>query len=235
MRIVCKPDDCHLEDESSDTSSEAAASYIDYQTLCISRMRNANISTEILGNLEPGVRNFESVLESRINENASNELTEEQSCLVDRKLDAKSFKSASLEFLGKNDIQSNKRKISSDSNQCFEKEKFVPKGDSRNLCRKEKTEEIDQVDGNLVGGNIILGEYRAIADKKSLLPLYDDFTNFSHKNNDSENIMNVRDEVQKQDYSEHKKREGSSFNSKPYALATLDGTIMLVKDEIILW
>ncbi|XP_033221622.1 KICSTOR complex protein ITFG2-like isoform X2 [Belonocnema kinseyi] len=235
MRIMCNPDDCHLEDGSSDTSSEAAASCVDYQTLCISRMRNANISTEILGNLEPGLSNFISKIESRINDNTSNELPEEQLCLVNRKLNSKSFKSASLEFLGKNDIKSNKRKCSSDSNQCFEKEIFVLKGDLRNLCCKEKTQEIDQVDGNLAGGNIILGEYGTIANKKSLLPSYDDFTNFSHNNHDSEHIQNVRDEVQKRDYSEHNKREGSILNNKPYALATLDGTIMLVKDEMILW
>lgn len=35
----------------------------------------------------------------------------------------------------------------------------------------------------------------------------------------------------------HKKTETSQCNFKgpPYALATLDGTIMLVQDEVILW
>ena len=208
MRIKCNPDDCHLEDESSDTNSEAAASCVDYQTLGISRMRSANISTEILGDLEPGLSNIESILGSRMGKNTSNETTEEELCLVDRKLDSKSIKSASLEFLEKNDIQLSKMKCSL---------------------------EIDQIDGNLASGNVILGEYETIGGKKSLLPSYNSFTNFSTNNNKNENIKNVQSQVQKQDYSEHNTCKGNLFNGKPYALATLDGTIMLVKDEIILW
>lgn len=55
MRINCNQDNCQVGDELSDSSNEAAASCIDYQTLGIHRMRNANISTEILGDLEPGL------------------------------------------------------------------------------------------------------------------------------------------------------------------------------------
>ncbi|KOC68119.1 Integrin-alpha FG-GAP repeat-containing protein 2 [Habropoda laboriosa] len=57
MRIKCNPEDCHLEDDTHQTSNETAASCVDYQTLGISRMRNQNISTEIMGNLESTVEN----------------------------------------------------------------------------------------------------------------------------------------------------------------------------------
>lgn len=51
MRIKCSAEDnCQLEDD--DCGSEKGASCVDYQTLGISRMRNPNISTEILGNLK---------------------------------------------------------------------------------------------------------------------------------------------------------------------------------------
>ncbi|OAD59040.1 Integrin-alpha FG-GAP repeat-containing protein 2 [Eufriesea mexicana] len=52
MRIKCNPEDCHLEDETQYKGNETAASCVDYQTLGISRMRNQNISTEIIGDLE---------------------------------------------------------------------------------------------------------------------------------------------------------------------------------------
>ncbi|KYQ58744.1 Integrin-alpha FG-GAP repeat-containing protein 2 [Trachymyrmex zeteki] len=58
MRIKCNPEDC----QSKKSSCEA----VDYQTLGISRMRNQNISTEIIGDLEPGITPFISTIESKI-------------------------------------------------------------------------------------------------------------------------------------------------------------------------
>ncbi|KYN01451.1 Integrin-alpha FG-GAP repeat-containing protein 2 [Cyphomyrmex costatus] len=68
MRIKCNPEDC----QSKNSSCEA----VDYQTLGISRMRNQNISTEIIGDLKPGKTPFISTIESKIS-NSNNEVTSE--------------------------------------------------------------------------------------------------------------------------------------------------------------
>ncbi|XP_051157692.1 KICSTOR complex protein ITFG2-like [Leptopilina boulardi] len=168
MRINCNQDNCQVGDELSDSSNEAAASCIDYQTLGIHRMRNANISTEILGDLEPG------------------------------------------------------------------KDSLSLKKDSPWLRYKKKVQGIDQVDGNTVGGNVILGEYISISNEE---PIFcDDTPNYSNNN-----LLNNNNDIKciKKTFQEHDKstdiNQKEHLSGKSYALATLDGTIMLVRNEIILW
>ncbi|XP_043473905.1 KICSTOR complex protein ITFG2-like [Leptopilina heterotoma] len=169
MRINCNQDNCHVGDELSDSSNEAAASCIDYQTLGIHRMRNANISTEILGDLEPG------------------------------------------------------------------KDALSLKKDSPWLRYKRKVQGIDQIDGNTVGGNVILGEYISIGNEEPMHSICDDAHNYSSStilNNN--NIISAKKPYQEPDKSEDV-NQMENLSGKSYALATLDGTIMLVRNEIILW
>ncbi|XP_011312464.1 integrin-alpha FG-GAP repeat-containing protein 2 isoform X2 [Fopius arisanus] len=158
MRIKCTSDNCRSQETC--VQSETAEGCIDYQTLGISRMRNSNISTEIIGNLAPGNKRYSSIK-------------------ICSKKDI--HESTPLEFSG-----------------------------------------TDQVDGNIIGGNAVRGEFPTV-HKKTILPSYDDFTNNSCINN--EGIIEIKDN----------NNEEEVMESKPYAVATLDGTIMLVKDEIILW
>ena len=225
MRIKCNPDGCHMEDESSDMSSEVAASFVDYQTLGISRMRNANISTEILGDLESELSNFKSVSEIKTCKITSEKFTNKHFSLSDKMLDSKASKSGSLEFLEKCDIQMVERKTSLDSSHLLRQDTFLSKS----------IQEIDQIDGNLVGGNIILEVHDKTANEITFLPSNEDFTVFSSDNSDDETIKNTQKAKQKQIYPDDKINKENYLNVKPYALATLDGTIMLVKDEIILW
>lgn len=215
MRIKCNAEDCHLEDESCEANSEAAASCIDYQTLGISRMRNQNISTEIVGDLRSEFSVPFLSAESKVPRYMPKETMSKESFVEDNQLDLKSFKSASLEFRS-NYSESEMRKDSLDISSA------------------------DQVDGNFLGGNVILGEYDSENEKDSVLPTYKDFssnTNNNNNNADADSNNNKSNVILKDpgiNAISVGKNEGS-LKGKPYALATLDGTIMLVKDEIILW
>lgn len=178
MRIKCNPEDCHLDDETHQKNGETAASCVDYQTLGISRMRNQNISTEIIGDLEsaPEVRR--------------------DSLDPGREGRRKSIKNYKINrTFGNMDLFSS-----------------------------------DQVDGNILGGNVILGDYDVKSEKDSPLPTYKDFS--CHDNTNNNNEENLKEKGTFETDATVKK---NSSQGKPYALATLDGTIMLVKDEIILW
>lgn len=216
MRIKCNRDDCELRDD--DSKNEAAASCVDYQTLGISRMRNPNISTAIIGNLEPGTTKYLVSDESPpkfVPKDTSVKHTFDSSTKEKKK-----FKTGSLEFK-RNYSQLDTRKRSLDESA----------GKRDNIIREptrvdEGCSDVDQVDGNVLGGNIILGDFESNSPKKSILPTYDDFshTKLSSDESTQEDVdVNV------------KSNDKVIINSKPYALATLDGTIMLVKDEIILW
>ncbi|XP_017888949.1 KICSTOR complex protein ITFG2-like [Ceratina calcarata] len=178
MRIKYNLEDCRLDDETHQKNGETAASYVDYQTLGISRMRNQNISTEIIGDLEsaPEVRRDSlDPAEGR-----------KKSAIENLKINR---------TLGNIDLSSG-----------------------------------DQVDGNILGGNVILGDYDVKSEKDFLLPSYKDFSCHDNSNNNNEGNLKAKD-INETDVTDKK----NSSQVKPYALATLDGTIMLVKDEIILW
>ncbi|XP_031847194.1 KICSTOR complex protein ITFG2 [Nomia melanderi] len=196
MRIKCNPKECHLEDDAHKTDDESAASCVDYQTLGISRMRNQNISTEIIGDLESTtVENKPPSKETTSKENASseNQRGENSTC------------QSTSEGHGTN--------------------KVTEKTDSTN---------VDQVDGNILGGNVILGDYEAKPEKDTLLPTYKDFSRQDNGNNNN-NSNDAETLRRKNEARTQENVEPSSPRGKPYALATLDGTIMLVKDEVILW
>lgn len=177
MRIKCNAEDCQLEDDCFDTNSEAGASCVDYQTLGISRMRNPNISTEILGNLKP-----------KTNLNANDD-----------------------QFISSNEG------IYKSSKDCPEKS-----SDSTG-AKKISPSEFDSVDGSLIGGNIIYGEFEFRKNKMNLVVN----ENINIKNGTVKKLVSLDSDIK-----EDRKKWS---NTKSYALATLDGTIMLVKDEIILW
>ncbi|XP_053982960.1 KICSTOR complex protein ITFG2-like isoform X1 [Hylaeus volcanicus] len=209
MRIKCNPKDGHLEDEAHKTDDESAASCVDYQTLGISRMRNQNISTEIIGDLEPTTENKTSNDEgkdSTAKQNVSSEIQHNRN-----------LKSGSSEFK-ENNPQSEVKK---DNLGTAEVEKASEKTDPPTT---------DQVDGNLIGGNLILGDYDEKTEKDSSLSAYKHLSCSENVDNNNTENFKLKD-----------KSEGTtntekiSWQGKPYALATLDGTIMLVKDENILW
>lgn len=195
MRIKCNAEDCHSEDGIHRTNNETAASCVDYQTLGISRMRNQNISTEIIGDLESTVEK------------------QEVSSELERGRNVKSVA---------NDPQSELRK-----------DNFSDATGERTSKHFQCTESLgtDEVDGNILGGNVILGDYDEKPEKDSLLPRYKDFS--SEDINDNNNIEGLKSKDRAD--CEANVEKDSSLQGKPYALATLDGTIMLVKDEIILW
>ncbi|XP_050448485.1 KICSTOR complex protein ITFG2-like isoform X2 [Cataglyphis hispanica] len=173
MRIKCNPTDCHLKD----TSCEA----VDYQTLGISRMRNQNISTEIIGDLEPGTTPFISTFEPKMSNYILKDKLSKQNFADDSQLGMKTFKSASLEF---------KRNY------------------SQPVIRKNS---LDMTD----------------------FPFDDKNKNKSININNNTSNMNQHE---KKDYKSNNKISSENApKGKPYALATLDGTIMLVQDEVILW
>lgn len=195
MRIKCNADDYRLEDDSPDTNNEAAASCIDYQTLGISRMRNPNISTEILGNLKTKLTNLS----------------------VD----------AGVKIISANEDV--RKSVFPDNPE----EESTVALDERN---KNIPSEIDSVDGNLVGGNIIFGEFESKKNNMHFQTLskYSDVDSASSDAKDS----SVETESQKRAInldSNVKEESRTRSNAKSYAIATLDGTMMLVKDEIILW
>ncbi|KAL2723927.1 KICSTOR complex protein ITFG2-like [Vespula squamosa] len=216
MRIKCNAEDNRLENESCEGDNEVAASCVDYQTLGISRMRNQNISTEIIGDLESGMISLMASLESKVPKNIQQDTPAKQSFIDDSQSSLRNIKSLLVETKS-NHPQSELRACDVDA------------------------AGVDQVDGNLVGGNVILGEFDSNPKKDLPLPTYEDFSynnnnnNNSNKNNNINNNNNteVQNENNKDDELDESKENSS--RGKPYALATLDGTIMLVKDENILW
>lgn len=213
MRIKCNPKECHPEDEAHKTDDESAASCVEYETLGISRMRNQNISTEIIGDLECIVENKTTNYDckgSSVKQNILSEIRRD-----------KNFKYDSESELRKNDL-----------NTAEEDEKIftIKNSNVEKVSEKVDPPNTDQVDGNLVGGNLILGDYDTKTEKDSLLPTYKDFSCPDKSNNNNTESSKEKD---KTDIGTNIKE--SSLQGKPYALATLDGTIMLVKDEVILW
>ncbi|XP_071574123.1 KICSTOR complex protein ITFG2 isoform X2 [Temnothorax nylanderi] len=235
MRIKCNPEDC----QSKNSSCEA----VDYQTLGISRMRNQNISTEIIGDLEPGVTPFISTIEPKMSSYILKDKLPKQSFTDDSQLDVKTFKPASLEFK-RNYSQPAFRKNSLDMAGEYGRDFTAENPGPVRFYSPVESSSTDEMDGNFIGGNVILGQYDSKPMKDTLLP---SFKNFSHNNNNngnnsnnnnSSNInkSNQQDEIIKEDMDLN--NEVISKNApkgKPYALATLDGTIMLVQDEVILW
>lgn len=220
MRIKCNPEDCHLEDEINQKSNETAASCVDYQTLGISRMRNQNISTEIIGDLECVV------------ENKSNYEYKEllfKSSVLNEVQCGKNLKSVSLEFK-KNNSQSEIRKSSLSIMEGRRKNSTTENSKTNKAFGTTDPSSRDQVDGNVLGGNVILGGYDIKSEKDSLLPTY---KHFSCQNNSGNN--KIEDAKGKGKTETDANIQDNLLQGKPYALATLDGTIMLVKDEIILW
>lgn len=226
MRIKCNSEDCH----SKDGSCEA----VDYQTLGISRMRNQNISTEIIGDLEPGLTPFTSTLLPKVSSYVPKNKLPKQSFADDSQLDMKTFKPASLEFK-RNYSQPVIRKNSLDMAGEYSRDFTSDFHGTVRFYSPMDTASIDQVDGNFIGGNVILGKFDKKATKDTLLPSFKDLSNNNNSNNNKNNTGNVN-----QTDGEDKNRNDPTTaenvpKGKPYALATLDGTIMLVQDEIILW
>ncbi|XP_043256625.1 KICSTOR complex protein ITFG2-like [Colletes gigas] len=220
MRIKCNPKDCHLEDEAHKTDDESAASCVDYQTLGISRMRNQNISTEIIGDLE-------STLENKMTDECK-DFKQNVSSSIKQDIN---LKSDSQEFTG-NASQFEAEKENLDAAEEREKEKTsrIESYKVGKVPEKADCSNIDEVDGNLLGGNLILGEYDTKTEKDSLLPTYKDFCCSDSSNNNNIERVKEKDKIEA-----NTNMKNSSSQGKPYALATLDGTIMLVKDEVILW
>lgn len=218
MRIKCNPEDCHLEDKTDHKSNETEASCVDYQTLGISRMRNQNISTEIIGDLECIVENKVSSYEFK-ESCKSNVLNEIQ-------IHSKNLKSVSLESK-KNNSQLETRKSTMEGhrkNSTLDNSKMIKISGTSDFSNR------DQVDGNVLGGNIILGDYDIKTEKDSLLPTYKHFSCRDNSNNCNKEDLKGKNKIETD-----MNIQNNSFQGKPYALATLDGTIMLVKDEVILW
>lgn len=230
MRIKCKPEDC----QSKNGSCEA----VDYQTLGISRMRNQNISTEIIGNLEPGITPFISTIEPKMSSYMPKDKVPKQSFIDDSQLDLKTFKPASFEFK-RNYSQPAFRKTSLDMTGEYGRNFTAENQGPTRFYSPVESSSNDEIDGNFIGGNVILGQY----DNKIKDTLLPSFTKFSHNNNNNENNnssninkSNQQEGIEKQDSDSNNEVISESVpKGKPYALATLDGTIMLVQDEIILW
>ncbi|KAK0093936.1 hypothetical protein PV326_012298 [Microctonus aethiopoides] len=234
MRIKCNANDC-CSDEDSDTKSEAAANCVDYQTLGISRMRNPNISTEIIGNLEPGAGAEYLIAHESPSKFISKDNMAKSNLGNASKIDPKNFKSGSLEFQ-RNRSQPEIRKRSLDESYDRGKRDFVSMNreqhESMKFFSQFNSPEIDQVDGNFIGGNVILGDYpNRDNSKKSVLPTYKDFSSEQRIESEEKNIKSQTE----MESNKSNETEENLMQTKPYALATLDGTIMLVKDEIILW
>lgn len=207
MRIKCNAEDNRSENKSCEGDCEVAASCVDYQTLGISRMRNQNISTEIIGDLESGMISFVASLESKVQKHIQKDTLTKQSFIEDSQFHLKNIKSTFVDLKSSN-LQLDEKK-----------------------CNTDMTG-VDQIDGNILGGNVILGEFDSRIKSDSLLPSYEDF---SHNNNNTNNNNNAEvDNGKNKDETLDESKENYS-RGKPYALATLDGTIMLVQDENILW
>ncbi|XP_011163227.1 KICSTOR complex protein ITFG2 isoform X2 [Solenopsis invicta] len=237
MRIKCNPEDC----QSKNSSCEA----VDYQTLGISRMRNQNISTEIIGNLEPGIMPFISTIEPKMSSYIPKDKLLKQGFTDDSQIDMKTFKPASLEFK-RNYSQPAFRKNSLDMAGEYDRNFTVENQGPVRFYSPVESSNTDEIDGNFIGGNVILGEYDNETVKNKLLP---SFTHFSHDNNNENNSNNSNNNNNGNNVSKSNQEgtikddtdsnndviSGNISKGKPYALATLDGTIMLVQDEVILW
>ncbi|XP_020293874.1 integrin-alpha FG-GAP repeat-containing protein 2-like isoform X3 [Pseudomyrmex gracilis] len=180
MRIKCKSEGCHTKD----CSCEA----VDYQTLGISRMRNPNISTDIIGDLEPGRTSFISTLEPKLPNYMSKNKLSKQSFADDSQLDIKTFKATSLEFR---------------------------RNYSQPVIRKSS---LDMTDEYVTEFAIRSQETACTSNNRNSI----NTTTAKHEKQDKKTDDTITDEK-------------DSKKGKPYALATLDGTIMLVQDEVILW
>ncbi|KAL6266357.1 hypothetical protein P5V15_003212 [Pogonomyrmex californicus] len=234
MRIKCNREDS----QSKNSSCEA----VDYQTLGISRMRNQNISTEIIGDLEPGVTPFISTLEPKLSSYVPKDKLPKQSFTDDSQLDLKTFKPTSLEFK-RNYSQPLIRKNSLDMAGEFQRDFTVGNQGPVRFYSPIESSSTDEMDGNFIGGKVILGKFENMKTMKDTL--LSSFSHFSHNNNkiDSSNQNNsnnnnsnnanqdVKNDTDSDDVVDHE----NAPKGKPYALATLDGTIMLVQDEVILW
>ncbi|XP_012277362.1 KICSTOR complex protein ITFG2-like isoform X1 [Orussus abietinus] len=228
MRIKCNPDNSHFEEHNTlDVNGEAAASCIDYQTLGISRMRNPNISTEIMGDLELGGKPIVPSTDRDISRDGSKvsiyTLDDDSIGQISSVTELESAE-CTRQF-----SHSEKKKFALDATDHLRKGQYSHGANivTSIFYSKLDSTESDQVDGNLVGGNVILGEFDSKEEKKSVLSMYNDF---SHNNNNNNNDFATKDKVNILGNSEK-----STSNGKPYALATLDGTIMLVQNEIIMW
>ncbi|XP_070164194.1 KICSTOR complex protein ITFG2 [Polyergus mexicanus] len=229
MRIKCNSADCHLKD----TSCEA----VDYQTLGISRMRNQNISTEIIGDLEPGMTPFISTLEPKISNYMLKDKSSKQNFADDSQLGMKTFKSASLEFK-RNHSQPVIRKNSLDMTGEYTRDFTTENQQVVKFYSPADSSSTDEVDGNFIGGKVIHREFKKTT-KNMLLSSFKDFSfddkNKNKSNNNNNDTSNMNQHEKKDNKSNNKISSESAPKGKPYALATLDGTIMLVQDEIILW
>lgn len=243
MRIKCNPDDCHMEDGSCEMSSEVAASCVDYQTLGISRMRNQNISTEIIGDLEPGPTPFISTFEPKMSTYEPKDNLLKQNFVDDSQLGMKTFKPMSRHEFRRNYSQPEMRKNSSSTAGEFGREFAADGQGTIRFYSTADSSSVDQVDGNFIGGKVILGSFDNKATKDSLLPNFKDFSrnkddissSVNNSNNNSNDTANVK-QCEKDVADTNDAIVGESApRGKPYALATLDGTIMLVQDEVILW
>ncbi|XP_012531572.1 KICSTOR complex protein ITFG2 [Monomorium pharaonis] len=234
MRIKCNSEDC----QSKNSSCEA----VDYQTLGISRMRNQNISTEIIGNLEPGIMPFISTIEPKMSSYMPKDKLSKQSFTDDSQIDMKTFKPASLEFK-RNYSQPAFRKNSLDMAGEYGRDFTIENSGPVRFYSPVESSSTDELDGNFIGGNVILGKYDNRTVKDTLVP---SFKKISHNNNEnnSNNNNNNTNNISKSNQQGIIKEDTDSNNEvinenapkgKPYALATLDGTIMLVQDEVILW
>ncbi|XP_011343520.2 KICSTOR complex protein ITFG2 [Ooceraea biroi] len=236
MRIKCNREDCH----SKDGSCEA----VDYQTLGISRMRNQNISTEIIGDLEPGMTPFISTLEPKVSSYVPKNKLLKQSFADDSQLDIKTFKPASLEFK-RNYSQPVIRKNSLDMAAEYSRNFTTDFQGTVRFFSPIDSGSIDKMDGSFIGGNVILGKFDKKTTKDTLLPSFKDFSynnNNNNNNNNSNSNNNNKSNTANMNQNEGEDKDSGDATTsesvpkgKPYALATLDGTIMLVQDEIILW
>lgn len=239
MRIKCNREDC----QSKNSSCEA----VDYQTLGISRMRNQNISTEIIGDLEPGTTPFISTSEPKMFSYMPKDKLPKQGFTDDSQLNMKTFKPASLEFK-RNYSQPAFRKNSLDMAGEYGRNFTAENQGPVKFFSPVESSSTDEMDGNLIGGNIILGEYDDKTMKDTLLPSFIKLSqNNNHENNSNNNNSGISksnqqesnqgiEEIIKEDTSSSSEAISENVpKGKPYALATLDGTIMLVQDEIILW
>lgn len=240
MRIKCNPEDYQLEDDSCGESSEQAASYVDYQTLGISRMRNQNISTEIIGDLEPGSAPFIPTLESRMSNYVPRDNLIKQNFIDDSQLDVKTFQPTSMKFK-RNYSQPEIRKNSLDMTREYGSSNFILENvEAVRFYSTTDSSGVDRVDGNFIGGNVIVEEYdtKGTKDVSSSsfkhLSSNKDRKNNNNNNNNDDDTNNMNENLKKDDSSTSTNSESCS-KGKPYALATLDGTIMLVQDEVILW
>lgn len=244
MRIKCNSDDQRSK-ESTESSSEAAANCVDYQTLGISRMRNPNISTEIIGDLHPGPCHLTWSRDDKQTKFVSqNDSSVGHSFLDDSRLVQRNSKSETLEYR-RNFSQPDMSKSSPDRTMydCRRSDAHARDRTSARFYSRVNSPDVDQVDGNLLGGNVILGDYETDVDKKSYFPSYEDFSRNNKKS--EEEAEETNKQKKEQTYGDDKTEATSNIDEredvknvisgKPYALATLDGTIMLVKDEIILW